>query len=73
MGGNVIKSSSPVDRHEVKNIIDRVRIELPSSLLKNMAVDIGSAGFKATSGDIDVMIESVSIHQRNTSTVLHLL
>lgn len=58
MGGNVIKSSSPVDRHEVKNIVDRVRIELPSSLLKNMVADIGSAGFKATSGDIDVMIEA---------------
>ena len=58
MGGNVIKSSSPVNKHEVKGIIDRVRLELPSALLKNMAVDIGSAGYKNYSNDIDLMIES---------------
>jgi len=58
MGGNVIKSSSPVNQYEVKNIIDRVRIELPSSLLKNMETDIGSAGFKPTSGDVDIMIDA---------------
>lgn len=67
-GGNAIAQSNPVNQVDVPGIIAAVKRELPSALLKNLQVDIGSAGFKVDasgkslpSGDIDVMVEAADV------------
>lgn len=58
-GGNAIASSEPVNKEDVPTVVDIARRQLPKELLKNLAVDIGSAGFKTVpAGDIDLMIEA---------------
>ncbi len=57
-GGNAIPSSTPVKKEDVAGVVATAKRELPPALLKNIQVDIGSAGYKIESGDIDVMIEA---------------
>jgi len=56
---NAIKSAEPVNQEDVAAVIKRAKLEAPKALLKNLQVDIGSAGYKEEipSGDIDLMIE----------------
>jgi hypothetical protein len=61
-GGKAIAESEPVEQQDVPAVIERAKLELPSALLKNLQVDIGSAGFKKIpSGDIDLMIEAADV------------
>lgn len=60
-GGNAIPDSTPVKKEDVKNVVDTAKSLLPSKLLKNIQTDIGSAGYKVESGDIDVMIEAIDL------------
>lgn len=57
-GGNAIAQSTPVKRQDVAGVVDLAKKALPAELLKNLHTDIGSAGYKVQSGDIDIMIEA---------------
>ena len=57
-GGNAIARSTPVKRQDVAGVVDLAKKALPAELLKNLHTDIGSAGYKVQSGDIDLMIEA---------------
>ena len=58
-GGNAIANSEPVNKDDVSTVVGISRGQLPKELLKNLAVDIGSAGFKTVpAGDIDLMVEA---------------
>jgi hypothetical protein len=56
-GGNVFDNTADVAKDDVAGIIATVQRELPSSLQKQMVPNIGSAGFKVASGDIDVFLD----------------
>jgi len=61
-GGNAIDAAEPVNREDVPNVVETAKRLLPKELLKNLQVDIGSAGFKKKpSGDIDLMIEAMDL------------
>ena len=61
-GGNAINAAEPVNREDVPNVVETAKRLLPKELLKNLQVDIGSAGFKKKpSGDIDLMIEAIDL------------
>jgi hypothetical protein len=60
-GGNVFDNTAPVARADVATVVDRVRRDLPGELQKQLIPDIGSAGFKVESGDIDVFIDEKSV------------
>ena len=57
-GGNAIARSTPVKQQDVPGVVDLAKKALPAELLKNLHTDIGSAGYKVQSGDIDIMIEA---------------
>jgi hypothetical protein len=57
-GGNAIPSSTPVKKEDVKLVVDQAKKFLPAELLKGLQIDIGSAGYKVESGDIDIMVEA---------------
>jgi hypothetical protein len=57
-GGNVFDNTSAVARENVATVVDTVRRELPSALQKRVMADIGSAGYKVESGDIDLFIDA---------------
>lgn len=60
-GGNAIPSSTPVKKDDVKTVVDLAKKFLPAELIKGLQVDIGSAGYKIESGDIDVMVEAEDV------------
>ena len=60
-GGNAIPSSTPVKKEDVKTVVDQAKSYLPAELLKGLQTDIGSAGYKVESGDIDVMVEAEDV------------
>jgi len=57
-GGNAIPNSIPVAKKDVAKVVGEVRSALPPALVGRMQIDIGSAGYKVESGDIDVMVEA---------------
>lgn len=57
-GGAAIPSSNPVNRDDVRGIVDQAKSLIPPEVSKGIQSDIGSAGFKVQSGDIDVFIEA---------------
>lgn len=58
-GGNAIPTSEEVNQEDVKTVVDIAKRQLPKELLRNLEVDIGSAGFKKIpSGDVDLMVEA---------------
>lgn len=59
-GGAVFDGTSPVARDNVATVVDTVRRELPSELQKKVIADIGSAGYKVESGDIDLFIDQTA-------------
>jgi len=60
-GGNVFDNTSPVARDAVAGVVDTVKRELPSNLQKQLIPNIGSAGYKVESGDIDVFIDEATL------------
>ena len=59
-GGNVFNNTNAVARDDVASVVDIVRRNLPGELQKQLIPDIGSAGFKVESGDIDVFIDQAA-------------
>jgi hypothetical protein len=62
-GGNAIPESNPVKQADVAGVVASAKKALPKSLLVNIQTDIGSAGYKAESGDIDLMVEAQDLIQ----------
>ena len=60
-GGNVFDNTTDVARENVAAVVDTVKRELPSSLQRQVMADIGSAGFKVQSGDIDLFLDEKSL------------
>lgn len=60
-GGNVFNNTNAVARDDVATVVDTVRRELPGELQRQLIADIGSAGFKVESGDIDVFIDEKAV------------
>ncbi len=57
-GGNVFDNTAAVARDDVAQVVDTIKRDLPSALQKKVIADIGSAGYKVTSGDIDLFVDS---------------
>jgi len=60
-GGNAIPTSIPVAKNDVADIVSAAKKSLPSELIKRIQTDIGSAGYKIESGDIDLMVEAEDV------------
>jgi len=60
-GGNAIPTSIPVAKADVAAIVAAAKKAMPADLLKRIQTDIGSAGYKIESGDIDVMVEAEDV------------
>lgn len=60
-GGNAIPNSRPVARDDVRAVIEQVRQMLPTEISRNLQTDIGSAGYKIQSGDIDVFVDEQDV------------
>jgi hypothetical protein len=54
-GGNVFDNTEAVAKDDVATVVDTIKRELPSSL--KAIADIGSAGYKVESGDIDLFLD----------------
>lgn len=59
-GGNVFDNTEPVAKEDVPTVVDIVHRELPPDLSKQLIGDIGSAGYKVESGDIDLFLDSAA-------------
>jgi len=57
-GGNEIPDAKPVARDDVAGVVEMAKRALPNQLVKNVQSNIGSAGYKVESGDIDIMVEA---------------
>ena len=55
--GNVFDNTSDVLKQDVAGVVEIARLALPTALQKKIIKDIGSAGFKVQSGDIDLFID----------------
>lgn len=62
-GGNVFDNTTDVAKADVAQVVDTIKRELPSSLQKQLIPNIGSAGFKVASGDIDVFLDEKAVLQ----------
>jgi len=60
-GGNVFNNTGAVLKQDVPAVVDTVKRELPGSLQKQVMADIGSAGFKVESGDIDLFLDEQAL------------
>jgi len=60
-GGNAIPSSEPVAKDDVANVVTLAKKYLPPQLAQGLQTDIGSAGYKVASGDIDLMIDAEQV------------
>ena len=60
-GGNAIPTSIPVAKKDVAAIVAAAKKALPDTLVKRIQTDIGSAGYKLESGDIDIMVEAEDV------------
>lgn len=56
-GGNVFDNTSAVAKADVVTVVNTVKLQLPSQLQNKVIADIGSAGYKVESGDIDLFID----------------
>lgn len=59
-GGNVFDNTSDVAKENVAAVVDTIKRELPSGLQKQVMADIGSAGYKVASGDIDLFLDQAT-------------
>lgn len=60
-GGNAIPESNPVRKEDVKAVVAKAKSLLPPEIAKGLQVDIGSAGYKVESGDIDIFVEAQDV------------
>ena len=60
-GGNAIPTSIPVDQKDIKDVIKSAISQLPKELRNKIEINIGSSGYKAQSGDIDIFIDEQSV------------
>lgn len=60
-GGNAIPSSNPVNREDVPGVVNQAKNLIPPEIAKSLQADIGSAGFKIKSGDIDLFVEAQDV------------
>lgn len=60
MGGKAISMSKPVAQEDVATVVKITKQKLPKQL-QNFYRDIGSAGYKPVSGDIDLMLEASDV------------
>jgi len=60
-GGKAIPSSIPVDKADVKEVVKNAIKALPKELRDKVQIDIGSSGYKAQSGDIDIFVEEEAV------------
>jgi hypothetical protein len=60
-GGNAIPSSNPVAKDDIKEVVARAKSLLPPAIAKGTQIDIGSAGYKIESGDIDIFVEAQDV------------
>jgi len=60
-GGNAIPSSTPVKKEDVQVVVESAKKYIPKELLSGLQTDIGSAGYKVESGDIDLMVEATDV------------
>ena len=67
MSGNVFPDTSDVGRDEVPEILSRVSALLPSNL--EMQPNIGSAGFKSESGDMDLFLDQQQLIDAKLDTI----
>ena len=68
-GGNVFDNTEPVAKEDVPTVVGKVTRELPSAL--KAIPDIGSAGYKVESGDIDLFLdESATLKNFSVEDVL---
>jgi hypothetical protein len=56
-GGNVFDNTSAVAQADVSKVVNTIKLQLPSQLQNKIIADIGSAGYKVESGDIDLFID----------------
>ncbi len=57
-GGNVFDNTEPVAQEDVPTVVGIVKLELPGSI--KAIADIGSAGYKVESGDIDLFLDELA-------------
>lgn len=57
-GGNAIPDSRPVLKQDVTQVVRSAKELLPQALSSATQVDIGSAGYKVQSGDIDIFVDA---------------
>jgi hypothetical protein len=60
-GGNVFNNTSAVAKEFVAPVVNTVNLALPSALQNKVIADIGSAGYKVESGDIDLFIDEKAV------------
>jgi hypothetical protein len=60
-GGNAIEESSSVNKEDVAQVVALAKKALPKPLITGLQTDIGSAGYKLQSGDIDLMVEASDV------------
>ena len=60
-GGAAIEGSIPVDRDDVATVVQQLRSHLPPAINQTVKTDIGSAGYKVASGDIDIFVDSSAV------------
>jgi len=60
-GGNIF-GDGDIAKEYVKGVVDHVQLDLPSGI--NAIPDIGSAGYKVSSGDMDLFIDAAALMQK---------
>lgn len=60
-GGNAIPDSTPVAKDDIAGVVDKAKSFLPPEIVRGLQINIGSAGFKVQSGDIDLMVEAQDV------------
>ena len=60
-GGNAIPTSIPVDKADVKEVVKSAIKALPKELRDQIQINIGSSGYKAQSGDIDIFVDEEAV------------
>jgi hypothetical protein len=62
-GGNIYKDNARINKDEVPEILDKVKHILDKIQVKNYQ-QIGSAGIKETSGDIDILVDYAQLSDK---------
>ncbi|HET8688355.1 MAG TPA: hypothetical protein VFM18_17230 [Methanosarcina sp.] len=60
-GGNVFDNTDDVAKDDVATVVSIIKQALPSGLRNHVMADIGSAGYKVASGDIDLFLDQDAV------------